>query len=166
MFTAIYEKHSDDVRRYVRAALRRNGLSITMAEDIVQQTFLDLMSDRGTIWKSEGLLFVIAKRRVRDAKRTDHPAKSLGERQVCKAETEPSGTLMSEPEAQCERVLLTEKLQAAIQELSPSLQSAITAICLRKLSYKEAAKELGIPVNRLGVQVSRAMCRLRERMAV
>jgi DNA-directed RNA polymerase specialized sigma24 family protein len=50
--------------------------------------------------------------------------------------------------------------------LSPSLQSAITTVCLRELSYKEAAKELGIPVNRLGVQVNRAICRLRERMAV
>lgn len=166
MFTTIYEKHNDEVRRYVRAALRRNGLSITMADDIVQQTFLDLMSYRGTIWKAEGLLFVIAKRRVRDAKRTDHPAKPLGERQVRKAETEPSGTPMSEPEVQCEMVLLTEKLQAAIQELSPSLQSAITAIYLRELSYKEAAEELGIPVNRLGVHVNRAICRLRERMAV
>jgi RNA polymerase sigma factor (sigma-70 family) len=166
MFTAIYEKHSDEVRRYVRAALRRNGLSITMTEDIVQQTFLDLLSYRGTMWKAEGLLFVIAKRRVRDAKRTDHPAKSLGEQEGSKAETEPSGTPMSEPEARCERVLLAEKLEAAIQELSPSLQSAITAVYLRELSYKEAAKELGIPVNRLGVQVNRAVCRLRDRMVV
>jgi RNA polymerase sigma factor (sigma-70 family) len=166
MFTAIYEKFNHEVRRYVRAALRRNGLSITMTEDIVQQTFLDLMSYKGIVWEAEGLLFVIAKRRVRDAKRTHHPTISFGEDQVCQSEIEPSGTRMSEPEVRCETVLLTEKLQTAIREVSPSLRAAVTAVYLQSLSYREAARRLGVPINRLGVQVSRAMCRLRGKMAV
>jgi RNA polymerase sigma factor (sigma-70 family) len=166
MFIAIYKTLNEDVRCYVRAALRRNGLSISMTEDIVQQTFLDLMAYKGTISKANELLFAIAKRRVRDAQRTHHPMVALSEWQACKAEGQSSGTHMSELETQCETVLLTEKLQAAIRELSPSLRAAVTAVYLQSLSYKEAAKRLGIPINRLSVQVNRAICRLRVRMAV
>ncbi|WP_052180819.1 RNA polymerase sigma-70 factor [Alistipes sp. ZOR0009] len=58
------------------------------------------------------------------------------------------------------------RLQAAIESLPPQCRRIFTLICVEGLSYAEVAEELGLSVNTIKVQMSKAYRLLRESLSV
>lgn len=67
----------------------------------------------------------------------------------------------TDPERALEMSQLSARLQAAMQQLSPSLRSAVVLVLLQGLPHKEAAEALGCPEGTVAWRIHEARRRLR-----
>ncbi len=148
----LYDEHAG----LLALRLRSRGASTEEAEDILQETFLD-------VWRSAesfraesevgGWLWGIAQRKylmlVRGEIRLRRREKSVGPQAV---QAGDEGRIVD----------LAVSTEESLRELSPDLQSAFRAVAIEGLSTKEASNRLGIPEGTVKSRVSRARRALKE----
>jgi RNA polymerase sigma-70 factor, ECF subfamily len=131
------------------------------AADCFQETFVAAwnVSVRQPIAHWTGFLKSVATttalKRLRERYR--QPRESLPDVPVTKS----NGSV---PDENAEAVELAEHLRQALAELDPRQAEVFCLICLEEASYADAAQHLGITENNVGVILSRARQRLRERL--
>jgi RNA polymerase sigma factor (sigma-70 family) len=157
-FTALFDRHVDDVHRYV---VRRLGPGA--AEDVTAETFtvafarrmrFDLSRPDARPW-----LLGIATNLVRGHRRAEV------RRWRAMAKAVPAAT--DEPEADRVAARLTaqaarRELAAALARLSPDQRDALLLHAWAELDYEQIALALGVPVGTVRSRLHRARAVLRE----
>jgi len=148
------------VHRYgpmVLGLCRRLVRQLADAEDAFQATFLTLAHQARRIKKQQSLgswLYKVAWRMCQRQHR----------RRTIKAyENEPVSTADS-PVLELQQREVAEVLARELDRLSECLRSVVVLCCLRGLSSKEAANELGCPANTVNVRLRRARELLKKRL--
>ncbi len=152
-FEENYRCYSDEIHKY---AMKLTG-DIHVAEDIVQQTFLDFATYKGTIRQIRPYLYKVAARRAMDWKRNCAQSRVKQGLDPIDCKIQPAEKAICKREDE-------DCLRNAIRQLSPPVRAALKAVYFDGLTYEKAAGQLGIPVNRLGVYVNRAITNLRKKM--
>ncbi|HQR05346.1 MAG TPA: sigma-70 family RNA polymerase sigma factor [Gemmatales bacterium] len=148
------------VHRYgpmVLGLCRRLLSQLADAEDAFQATFLTLAHQARRIKKQQSLgswLYKVAWRMCQRQHRR---------RTVRAYESEPASTADS-PVLELQQREVAEVLARELDRLSECLRSVVVLCCLRGLSSKEAAKELGCPANTVNVRLRRARELLKKRL--
>lgn len=148
------------VHRYgamVLGLCRRLLGQLADAEDAFQATFLTLAHQAEQIKKQQSLgswLYKVAWRMSQRQRRRRHVRVYQGG-PLTPAET---------PSKEVEQREIAELLAKEVSQLSEGLQSVVVLCCLRGLSPKEAAIELGCPANTVTVRLRRAREQLKKRL--
>ncbi len=160
----------------LRAFVRRQVADLGEVDDIVQDTFLELVSASRLVEPIEHLaawLARVARNRIIDRFRSrsreskwvqpatgdDEPS---AESEFVLDEWRISGA--SDPEAGYVRSVLSDELIAAIEELPPEQREVFVAHELYGLSFKDLAAETGVGVNTLLGRKHAAVRHLRQRL--
>jgi RNA polymerase sigma-70 factor (ECF subfamily) len=164
------------LRRYERELygyLRRYLADATLAEDVFQNTFLQLYLKIGHYEAGRPVrpwLYTIATHQAIDALRRNarHQGVSLEQSRENSGEGEPQG-LLETLECQCESPLdaLTEqerreRVRASVDDLPDLLRQALVLIYYQGLKYREVAEILGIPVGTVKSRLHAALMKLQE----
>jgi RNA polymerase sigma-70 factor (ECF subfamily) len=151
-FAEIYRRYCGELRNF--------AIKITsnehVADDIVQQTFLDFAIFRDTIRQLRALLYKIATRRATDWERDCLKHRGLLHEPVDK-QMERSDEVASKNE-DIRRLLIN------VGQLLDEEQTALTAIYRDGLSYEKAAEQLNMRVGSVKSLISRAITSLRDKM--
>jgi len=164
-FTALYRRRQGGVYRF---ALQMSG-SETLAEDVVQETFMVLMRDAGNFDASRGslaaYLYGIARNHVlrafdreRALVRFDDGTEEGGDSQHENliARPDPLGDLT--------RAESVEQLRQAVLALPTHYREVVVLCELHEMSYQEAADALGCVVGTVRSRLHRARAMLTEKM--
>jgi RNA polymerase sigma-70 factor (ECF subfamily) len=157
-FTEVY----DTVAPRVFAYLLRQTQSAALAEDLLQQTLLQMHRARGTFISGSPVMpwaFAIARRLVIDERRRE-------ERNVLSTAGQVGGEVAqgspgSEPEGLVAAIQLAGRLQEELGRLPYSQRAAFELLRLEGLSHAEAAEVLGITVSAVKLRAHRAYLALR-----
>jgi len=158
-FGTLYDALAPRLYRYV---LRRTH-SVHLAEDVVQQTFFQMHSARGSFVRGAAVLawsYAIARRLVIDASRR-------GGRERLRAEG-PGVEERSTELAADEALALKEEERAARRAfdlLPPALREAFQLVKLEGLSVAETAAVLGITPGMVKIRTHRAKLALQRHLA-
>lgn len=149
----LYDAHA----RLLAFRLRREGASVEEAEDVLQETFLDVWrSSRAYRGESEvaAWLWGIAYRKylmlVRGEVRLRH-----------REESAPSTSSSVEDE---DLWALSIDADHALSQLDPEVRHAFRAVVVEGLSTAEAAKRLGVPEGTIKSRVHRARSALQKEL--
>jgi RNA polymerase sigma factor (sigma-70 family) len=161
----------------LRAFVRRQVADLTEVEDIVQDTFLELVSAyrlMEPVVHVAAWLQRVARNRIidrfRQRSRNDRIFDSAafpdsqGEIPARKGPSEGSAPDSSRPDLSYERDLIAEKLVEALNELPPEQRDVFVAHELDGRSFKELAAETGTPLNTLLSRKHAATLHLRRRL--
>ncbi len=144
------------VRRYVE--------NPSDAEDVTQEVFLDLYrnigSFRGEAHLSTWVYRVAVNRCLRHCKRI-RPDSLCYDEQTAKAEED----WHNDPAEAAAKRELSDKVQTALDQLSPLHQDVVILCQLHGLTYQECATVLEIPVGTVKSRLSNAFRRLRESLS-
>jgi RNA polymerase sigma-70 factor (ECF subfamily) len=157
-FTEVY----DTVAPRVFAYLLRRTQSAAIAEDLLQQTLLQMHRARGTFISGSPVMpwaFAIARRLVIDEQRRDQRNVLSTAGQV--GDDGAAGSPCSEPEGLVAARQLAGRLQEELGRLPRSQRAAFELLRLEGLSHVEAAEALGITVTALKLRAHRAYLALR-----
>jgi RNA polymerase sigma-70 factor (ECF subfamily) len=157
-FAVVY----DALAPRIFAFLRRSSPNQAQAEDLVQQTFLQLHRARGTFVAGSAVApwaFAIARRLLIDQRRRDHrsplnTAQSTAEG-ISEASVEPAADDLLEAGD------LAKELRYRLDALPPPQRAAFELVRFDGLSHAEAAEALGMTVNSVKLRVHRALAALR-----
>ena len=154
----LYERNSVRVLQYVRRLVGRSSASL--AEDITHETFVIAFANwrkfRGSSTESTwlcGIAYNLARRHLWRESVANRALKGLCD-----------DVLVPDPDALREQREREDALVAAAEGLPPKLQEAFVLHCIRGLSTREAALELGVTEGNLRVRVARARALLRQRL--
>jgi RNA polymerase sigma factor (sigma-70 family) len=157
----------------LRAFVRRQIADLNEAEDIVQDTFAQLVSASRLMEPIEhvaGWLRRVARNRIIDRFRQRSRLQALIDESTI-PDTEPDSVVdewlapaAAGPEANYVRELLAEELIAALEELPPEQRAVFVAHELDGYSFKELAARLGVGVNTLLGRKHAAVQHLRHRL--
>jgi RNA polymerase sigma-70 factor (ECF subfamily) len=143
-----------------RTAYRLLGNDADVA-DCFQRTFLSAVEMTEPVRNWPGLLrrlaTVRALEQLRQRRRTADRFAPLGN-------TPPADPGVRDPLDQAGAEELAGRLKAALAEIDPVQAEVFCLICLEELSYRDAADQLGLTPNHLGVLLNRARATLRERL--
>ena len=157
-----YAEVYDAVAPRLRSFLRRLVNDVALAEDVLQQTLLQMHRARGNFIPGSPVMpwaFAIARRLVIDEQRRDRRNVLSMVREgpdalaICSTNSEPEGLMAARQ--------LAGLLQDELGRLPQSQRSAFELMRLEGLSPAEAAEALGISVSALKVRVHRAYVALR-----
>ena len=163
-FEAVYQEVAPRLETFVRRQVRDKAL----VEDVIQQTFLQMHSARGTFIVGAEVLpwaFAIARRlaidsgrKIKTRREEYHEMKDDDDDLVTRAVT--AGSIPSgEQWLQAKEVRAC--LAAAYQKLSEPQRVAFDLVKLEGLSHAQAASILGTTVLGTKLRVHRAFCALR-----
>lgn len=164
-FETLYERRQSGVYRF---ALRMSG-STELAEDVVQDVFLELMRDghqfdaaRGTV---AGYLFGMAHHRV--LRRLQRERSFV----VLTAEADNEDDLAearfityADPLVELARAEMSEAVRQAILALPAHYREVVVLCNLQELSYEQAAEALGCPIGTVRSRLNRARGMLVEKL--
>lgn len=161
----------------LRAFVRRQVADLSDVEDIVQDTFLELVSAYRLVEPIEHLaawLMRVARNRIIDRFRARSRQPSLRDSSgtdVVGSSSEPSRVLdewlapaNSEPESAYVREVLADELVAALDELPAQQREVFVAHELDGRTFKELAAETGVGLNTLLGRKHAAVRHLRRRL--
>ena len=161
----------------LRAFVRRQVADLSDVEDIVQDTFLELVSAYRLVEPIEHLaawLMRVARNRIIDRFRARSRQASLRDSSgtdVVGSSSEPSRFLdewlapaNSEPESAYVREVLADELIAALDELPAQQREVFVAHELDGRTFKELAAETGVGLNTLLGRKHAAVRHLRRRL--
>ena len=149
-FRVLIDRYHDALMRFL---IRLMG-GRAAAEDVFQDTFLQIHQSLGTFDPERRLkpwLFTIAANKARDAlrRRQRRPTVSLSA-SVDAAQGRSFVDLMEielpDVSESMERAELSERVQAAIDTLSPRLREILLLAYFQKMSYAQIAEVSGIPL--------------------
>jgi RNA polymerase sigma-70 factor (ECF subfamily) len=162
---AAFAEVYDTVAPRVYAYLRRNTRRGETAEDVVQQTLLQIHRARGTFIRGSAVLpwaFAIARRLLIDEVRRDRRNVLIGAGDVeedAVADPAYSGEFVAEARE------LAHALQREFDRLPETQRAAFELMRIDGLSHIEAAAVLGATVNAVKLRAHRAYESLRRAMA-
>ncbi|HEX7897686.1 MAG TPA: sigma-70 family RNA polymerase sigma factor [Planctomycetota bacterium] len=150
------------IRRGAALALRKFRVTDPGALDNVhQQVYVELLRDnkktlRGYQGKSdlEGWLAVVALRTAYHLLRKEKPTQELPEFLAASAAPAPG--------ERAERTEFLDRLDAAFRKLEPRELKLLRLVFFEKLSYKDVAEALGMPLNSVSPLLIRAKDRLKK----
>lgn len=161
----------------LRAFVRRQVADLSEVEDIVQDTFLELVSAYRLVEPIEHLaawLMRVARNRIIDRFRARSRQASLSDSSgpdVLGSSSEPSHVLDewlapadSGPESAYVREVLADELVAALDELPAQQRDVFVAHELEGRTFKELAAETGVGLNTLLGRKHAAVRHLRRRL--
>jgi RNA polymerase sigma-70 factor (ECF subfamily) len=152
----------DAVAPRVFAYLRRHTRGAALAEDLVQQTLLQMHRARGTFIPGSAVLpwaFAIARRLLIDElRRNKRNVLATASEIAEEAAAAPGGAA---PDGILAARQLAGQLQAELGRLPHSQRAAFELMRLDGLSHADAAQVLGITVNALKLRAHRAYVALR-----
>lgn len=138
----------------------RSTQNLTDAEDLVQETFLDLYKaaaryqNKGTF---NAFIFTLARRRLIDSyrKRASRPLDFI----------DPTDSFMQQHSEQADRSLeIEDAFQRALATLPENQRSAILLLKQQELSYDEIAKSLNASLSSVKTWIHRARTHLRQKL--
>jgi len=162
----------------LRTFVRRQVADLSEVEDIVQDTFLELVSAYRLMKPIEHVaawLMRVARNRIIDRFRRQSRRASMSEA-PSNQDTAPTSILdewlapdaltpdAAGPEANYVREVLAEELAAAVDELPAEQRHVFVAHELDGLSFKDLAAEMGVTVNTLLGRKHAAVRHLRRRL--
>jgi RNA polymerase sigma-70 factor, ECF subfamily len=153
-FDILYDRHAPRVFRMLRRLARDEA----EAEDLTQETLLAAYRDLGA-WRGEGAfttwLCGIAFHQYTNARRRRGHAEA-------EQLDEEAGLSMpdADPLAHCLRQERRERIEDAIGALPPIYREVFVLVQVEGLSYREAARWLGVPLGTLQWRLWRAVCLL------
>jgi RNA polymerase sigma factor (sigma-70 family) len=160
LFTAVFDRHSGEILRYVYARLGPD-----MAEDVTAETFLAAFRCRGRYdgaWSdARPWLFGIAMRQISRHRRVE--ARRL--RLLLSAP--PDGPAEDHSDRSAERVTaqrLGPRLAAAVAGLPRQDRELLLLFAWAELSYAEAATALGTTTSAVKARLHRIRVRLRQEL--
>ena len=158
----------------LRAFVRRQVADLSQVEDIVQDTFVQLVSAYRLMEPVEHLaawLRRVARNRIVDRFRQQSRTDSLNEPWYSGDVPVQSGLLaewlvplVAGPEASYARDVLAEELVAALDELPVEQRAVFVAHEIEGRSFKDLAAEMGVGVNTLLGRKHAAVRYLRQRL--
>jgi RNA polymerase sigma factor (sigma-70 family) len=161
-FAAIWDRHADDVHRFV---LRRLGRDL--ADDITAETFAVALRQRAgfdtTRNSARPWLFGIAANLVGKHRRTE----VRGLRAVARLAADPVERSWS-PDGVEDRVLASSAkpaLAAALAKLAPGDRHVLLLVAWAELSYAEVAEAMGLPIGTVRSRLHRARQAVRRSLA-
>jgi RNA polymerase sigma-70 factor (ECF subfamily) len=158
-----YEKVLADSIALIRAAARRQGVTLDHLDDVVQETLLTVHRVRHTYDPSrsyDAWLSAIASRRAIDALRSRGRRGSRELHDEFALDRHPD---VDDASAATESEQRAQRLRAAIAELPPGQREAVEQLGLRERSLSETAELTGRNTGALKVNLHRALKALRER---
>lgn len=158
----------------LRAFVRRQVADLSQVEDIVQDTFVQLVSAYRLMEPVEHLaawLRRVARNRIIDRFRQQSRTDSLNDPWYSDDVAAESGVLTewlvplaADPEASYVRDVLAEELVAALDELPVEQRAVFVAHEIEGRSFKDLAAEMGVGVNTLLGRKHAAVRYLRQRL--
>jgi RNA polymerase sigma factor (sigma-70 family) len=158
----------------LRAFVRRQVADLSQVEDIVQDTFVQLVSAYRLMEPVEHLaawLRRVARNRIIDRFRQQSRTDSLNDPWYSDDVAAESGVLAewlvplaAGPEASYVRTVLAEELAAALDELPVEQRAVFVAHEIEGRSFKDLAAEMGVGVNTLLGRKHAAVRYLRQRL--
>jgi RNA polymerase sigma-70 factor (ECF subfamily) len=160
-FDALVEQYSSRLYGY----LYRLVGSRTEAEDLLQEVFVRLVKTIGKYrhdGRFDGWLFRIATNLVRDRVRRSRSRPAGGDAEVLRdlAADGPA----SDPAARVRLAEERDRLQWALEQLSPAEREVVMLRHFTELSFKEIAEMMGTPVGTALARAHRGLAHLRELM--
>lgn len=159
-FAVLYEELAPRLLAYAERKLR----SRDAAEDVVQQTFLNMHRARGRFTagaKVEPWAYAIARRLVIDRVRGNRSTVPVGDIDEAAGAVDPTGSPESVALArEVERVLLDE-----LDGLAPRMRDAFVLVRIEEHSSREAALLLDTTADAAKLRAHRVAARLRARLA-
>jgi RNA polymerase sigma-70 factor (ECF subfamily) len=158
-FAEVYDAVSPRLHAY----LRRQTRDATLAEDVMQQTFMHMHRARGSFISGSAVFpwaFAIARRLIIDGARRGRRDLLAGAVDVHGDDDPPcrGSTAVEEVEAR----ELAERLQSELSKLPTSQRAAFELLRIDGLSHNEAAEVLGATVSAVKLRVHRAYVALRS----
>lgn len=152
----------------LRAFVRRQVANLSEVEDIVQDTFVELVSAYRLMEPIEHVaawLMRVARNRIIDSFRKRSWEQSMSEQSsTADADSSWPAPEGSGPEAEHLREVLVEELAAALDELPADQRAVFVAHELDGRSFKELAAETGVGVSTLLGRKHAAVRHLRRRL--
>jgi RNA polymerase sigma factor (sigma-70 family) len=159
----------------LRAFVRRQVADLGDVEDILQETFSELVAAYRLMKPVEhvaGWLLRVARNRVVDRFRSrSRQAAILGAAPAQDAETEAERVLdewlipvSDGPDAAYTRAVLADELDAALDELPPAQRAVFVAHEIEGRSFRQLAQETGLSINTLLGRKHAAILHLRRRL--
>jgi len=159
-FSSVFERHFDDVRRYL---VRRVGPAV--GDELASETFVRAFDGRGSFDGERGAvrawLFGIAANLLR------HRARSEERRLRAYARTgvDPVAEELEGVPARIDAQRTGPRLAAALARLSSGEREVVLLYAWAELSYDEIAVALELPVGTIRSRLSRARARLRHELS-
>ncbi len=154
-FAEVYDELAPALHRYLRRIVR----SESIAEDLLQQTFLNMHRARGR--------FIGGSRVEPWAYAIAHSCALTWLRREGSRKTEASASEDTPSEATAENDVrateLWKKMARELDKISPKLRESFLLVRLEGLTHAEAAYVLGIPASTVKLRAHRATLRLRMR---
>lgn len=158
-FEAFVDTYGAQVHRLVRRYIE----NATDAEDVTQEIFLDLYRNIGSFRGESALstwVYRVAVNRCLQHCRRLRPDSVSYDEQTIRAEED----WKADPARAAAQRELCDKVQCALNTLSPLHQDVVILSQLHGLTYQECANVLGVPVGTVKSRLSNAFCRLRENL--
>jgi len=156
-FSDVFERHHDDVRRYLQ---RRSGLET--GEELAAQTFEEAFRIRSRFdpaySNARPWLMGIATNLLRHHYRAESARLRALERAATMARTTDEPDLDARVDAQAAARILAR----ALQEMSPGERDIVLLYAWADLSYGEIAHALQLPIGTVRSRLHRSRRRLRE----
>lgn len=151
-FDVLFDRHAPRVQAYLRRVVR----DATLAEDLLQATFVSIVRSRDRYQRGSPLrpwLFAVAANAARDALRRQNRA---GEQVDVDAQNEPAAAVVtSDP-------VLARRLEAALAALPLAQREAVVLHRQLEWTFEEIAAALGTNPSTVRVRAHRGEARLRE----
>ena len=157
-FTLIFERHYDEIHRYLR---RRHPVA---AEELAAEVFTTAFDRRGRyrpeLESARPWLYGIASRLL--ARRRRSEVRALRAHARSGARREPVADEYAQADARADARRASARVSAALAALNASDRDTLLLYALGGLSYDEVAQALGVPVGTVRSRLARA----RRRCAV
>lgn len=167
-FEQLYDRRQAGIYQY---ALRMSG-SHTLAEDVVQDVFIEFLRDanlfdssRGTV---VGYLFGMARHRV--LRRLERERKYVSliaeeQKEEMRSAGMPDGFVAeTDPLTDIERSETVEAVRQAVLRLPEHYREVVVLCSLHEMSYEQASEVVGCPVGTVRSRLSRARIMLIEKL--
>lgn len=157
LFRDLFERHHDDVRRYLQ---RRAGADT--GEELAAQTFEEAFRTRSrfdpAFSSARPWLMGIATNLLRHHYRAEAARLRALERAAGMASTVPE----DDPEARLDAQLAAQVLARALQQMSRADRDIVLLYAWADLTYAEVARALHVPIGTVRSRLHRIRRRLRE----
>jgi RNA polymerase sigma-70 factor (ECF subfamily) len=159
-----FELVYDAVAPRLEAYLRRHVRETARVEDIVQQTFLQMHSARGTFVIGADVIpwaFAIARRLMIDAGRKTRREERVDFTEDHDAHAKALASTVANSEEQVQERETRQRISAEYQRLTEPQRVAFDLVKLDGMSYSQAASVVGTTVTGIKLRLHRALLTLR-----
>lgn len=166
VFSEVVSRYERELYNYLRRFLG----DATLAEDVFQATFLQVHTKRDAFEsgrKFRPWLYTIATNQAIDAQRRNRRHRRLSLNQSNHAAGESTGSLMDmvaaesgDPAMAAEHGEHSDWVRGEVEALPEPLRNAVNLVYFKGMKYRDAAKEMSVPVGTVKSRLHAAIQRL------